>query len=572
MKQIFFSALFFFSITVNAQVGIGTASPNSSAQLDISSTDKGLLIPRMTAAEITAISLPATGLLVFQTDNTPGFYYYDGSAWTPLHSGVLSIANGGTGSSTQNFVDLSTDQTIDGAKNFSSDLHANNITASSYIIPAGTSSQFLKADGSVDNNTYLTSIDAAAGYLPLTGGTLTGALTGTGATFNNDVLMGENTQRSLPALKLVGYSATGITGGGGLELGDGGAVNMRIYRTETNNFNISTTGSFYPYLGINADTYDPAYTLDINGTLGVRNNTTMAGTLNVASTLDVAGTATFTKDLGVNGLVIGKGAGQNDQNTAIGAGALGSGTGSRNTAVGNNSMANYNGTSFDNNSGVGYSNMISLTSGQQNTSVGAEAMMALTTGSNNTSIGAQTLLNNTGNDNTALGYRVGETLTTGSQNTLIGSGANVSSGSITNAIALGNGAIVAADNSIQLGNSNVTTVHTSGSLTTGAVTYPNTDGTTGQVLSTNGSGTASWSSISASAIEVADEFTATAVQTDFTLTQSPSANSRVKMYINGIRISNTAYSISGNTLTYNATNNGSYSLTATDRIQFDYFY
>src|ERR1019366_7674464 len=187
---------------------IGTSTPNSSAQLDISSTERGLLAPRMTSAQVAAIASPATGLLVYQTDNTPGFYYYDGNAWTLLHSGVLSVANGGTGSSTQNFADLSTDQTIGGVKTFSSDVLANNITASSYIIPAGTSSQFLKADGSVDNNIYLTATDVSSGYLPLTGGTLTGGLTGTTATFNNDVLMGQNTQRSLPALKLVGYSAS----------------------------------------------------------------------------------------------------------------------------------------------------------------------------------------------------------------------------------------------------------------------------------------------------------------------------------------------------------------------------
>ena len=72
--------------------------------------------------------------------------------------------------------------------------------------------------------------------------------------------------------------------------------------------------------------------------------------------------------------------------------------------------------------------------------------------------------------------------------------------------------------------------------------------------------------------EVADEASATAGQTSFTLTQTPSSNSKVKMYINGIRISNTAYSFSGKTLTYNATNNGSYTLVAGDRIQFDYYY
>ena len=76
----------------------------------------------------------------------------------------------------------------------------------------------------------------------------------------------------------------------------------------------------------------------------------------------------------------------------------------------------------------------------------------------------------------------------------------------------------------------------------------------------------------ASIMEVADEFSASAAQTDFTLTQPPSANSKVKMYINGIRISNTAYSISGNTLSYTAASNGGYIISNNDRLQFDYYY
>ena len=72
--------------------------------------------------------------------------------------------------------------------------------------------------------------------------------------------------------------------------------------------------------------------------------------------------------------------------------------------------------------------------------------------------------------------------------------------------------------------------------------------------------------------EVADEFTAVAPQTTFTLTQIPSVNSKVKMYINGVRISNTAYSNAGTLLTYDPTKNGLYSLVTGDRIQFDYFY
>jgi hypothetical protein len=72
--------------------------------------------------------------------------------------------------------------------------------------------------------------------------------------------------------------------------------------------------------------------------------------------------------------------------------------------------------------------------------------------------------------------------------------------------------------------------------------------------------------------EVADEPNATADQTIFTLSQTPSVNSKVKMYVNGIRISNTAYSVSGTTLTYDPVNNGSYTLNTSDRIQFDFYY
>jgi hypothetical protein len=78
--------------------------------------------------------------------------------------------------------------------------------------------------------------------------------------------------------------------------------------------------------------------------------------------------------------------------------------------------------------------------------------------------------------------------------------------------------------------------------------------------------------VSNAILEVADEFSATSSQTSFTLSQSPSSKSKVKMYVNGIRVSNTSYSWSGTTLTYNPTNNGGYSLSLNDRIQFDYFY
>jgi hypothetical protein len=66
--------------------GIGTTTPNSSSLLDINSTTQGMLVPRMTKAQRDAVASPATGLLIYQTNNTPGFYYYSGSAWTAVSS------------------------------------------------------------------------------------------------------------------------------------------------------------------------------------------------------------------------------------------------------------------------------------------------------------------------------------------------------------------------------------------------------------------------------------------------------------------------------------------------------
>ena len=62
---------------LNAQIGIGTAVPASSSLLDIESNSKGLLIPRMIESDRLAINPAANGLLVYQTDEVPGFYYYD---------------------------------------------------------------------------------------------------------------------------------------------------------------------------------------------------------------------------------------------------------------------------------------------------------------------------------------------------------------------------------------------------------------------------------------------------------------------------------------------------------------
>jgi hypothetical protein len=97
MKQFFtLLAVVLFGTTAFAQVGIGTTTPEASAALDITSTTKGLLIPRMTDAQRQAISEPVAGLMVYQTDVTSGFYYFNGNEWINLAS---SNTNNNTNSS-----------------------------------------------------------------------------------------------------------------------------------------------------------------------------------------------------------------------------------------------------------------------------------------------------------------------------------------------------------------------------------------------------------------------------------------------------------------------------------------
>lgn len=92
-----FALLVIVSQGLFAQVGIGTASPNSSAALDINpSTPKGLLVPRVTAAQRTAIATPATGLMVYQTDGASGFYFNAGTSGTPSWVQVVAAVAPGT--------------------------------------------------------------------------------------------------------------------------------------------------------------------------------------------------------------------------------------------------------------------------------------------------------------------------------------------------------------------------------------------------------------------------------------------------------------------------------------------
>ena len=68
-------------VTSDGKVGIGTTTPEASAKLQLESTTQGFLPPRMTSAQKNAITSPAEGLMIYQTDRTKGWYGFDGASW-----------------------------------------------------------------------------------------------------------------------------------------------------------------------------------------------------------------------------------------------------------------------------------------------------------------------------------------------------------------------------------------------------------------------------------------------------------------------------------------------------------
>lgn len=92
--RLFFFLSFLFLSHLNAQIGVNTSSPNASSIIDIQSTTKGLLIPRLTNAQMNAISSPATALTIYNTDAS-SLYVYNGLSWNSREDRISGFLDDG---------------------------------------------------------------------------------------------------------------------------------------------------------------------------------------------------------------------------------------------------------------------------------------------------------------------------------------------------------------------------------------------------------------------------------------------------------------------------------------------
>jgi trimeric autotransporter adhesin len=412
-----------FSTFLNAQsVGINTTTPDASAALDVKSTTKGLLIPRMTTVQRTAIITAATGLQVFDTD-TKSVWFYNGTVWSQLsvgNNGWNLTGNAATNPST-NFMGTTDNQPLRFRVNnvWAGEIHptSGNVFFGLGAGQSNTTGNNNTAVGDHALNVNTIGIfNSAYGYYALAANTTGGGNTANGyQTLYSNTIGYNNTANGIRAL----YSNTTGTN----NTGNG---NVTLYSNTTGISN-TATGSVALYSNTTGSNNTA------NGYYALASNTT--GDNNIAMGLEALNNnSTASQNTGIgNGALFTQsfsngGTAWISGNTAVGYAALyanqptSTSDGINNTAVGNLALT-ANTTGYDN-TGIGVTALYSNTTGVENTAIGRQSLFFNTIGRENTATGYKALRNNTeGNYNTANGAIALYSNTTGSFNTADGNAA-----------------------------------------------------------------------------------------------------------------------------------------------------
>ena len=514
---IILTAILFCTATNYSQVAINTdgSIPESSAMLDVKSSNKGILIPRMLETDRTSIQSPAKGLLVYQTDADSGFYYNAGNAaptWVKLYSGNTSayawttLGNSGTSSGTD-FIGTADNQALD--------IRTNNtvrvrITIKGQIEVLNTGHSVFIGEGAGANDNLTDNknvfIGEDAGHENITGNI--NSAVGNEALLNNttgdyNTSVGAYTLKTNKANNrstAVGYKA--------MQYADDQTLGRSTYNTAIGNYALSgsttpanNTGRFNTAIGDQAlykNTFGEGnnshgYQSLFSNTTGCSN--TAIGTRALYSNTDKSNLVAIGDSALYNNSIDSWSSDDAICNTAVGSKALFSNTsGSQNTAIGTGSLysntvrsglvakgdsalsnngvgasqsyhstknvaigsrALFSNTTGSSNTACGFFALTENTTGAQNTAFGDRALIDNTSGTSNTAIGAGSLENNNNSYNVACGFQTLKLNTIGSFNTALGYGAFSTGSGYTNSTALGNGAEPGASDRVRIGNDDI---------------------------------------------------------------------------------------------------------------------
>jgi hypothetical protein len=490
----------FISTSVSAQIvqkyGDNNGAINSNSVLELESSNKGLLLPRLALTSTTAVtplSAHVQGMTVYNTatagDVTPGIYTNSGAAWVRVtDSAILSSYLPLTGGSISGQLRSTV---VTGTAPFAVDstTPVTNLSIGGNAATATTATNATNTGITNDTTTavavYPTFVTSNTGNLPqkVTSTKLsfipsTGILSATGFSGSGASLTGTASALSIGGNAATATTATNATNTGitsdittaatfypTFVSGISGNLPQKVASTDKLSFIPSTgiltatgfSGSGAELTGISASNITTGVLPVDNGGTGVTSIAGIQTILGLAGSNVAIGASSGVTTQGTNAIAIGEGSGnfnQGSSSVAIGPYAGYENQGATSVAIGSNAAQSGSGAS---------SIAIGFAAGQ-----GGSGDDSIAIGSYASSYGANSLA----------------------------IGASATSGTYTNSAAIGNGAESTGNNTIQLGNTAVTNVSTSGTITAGAVTYPNTHGTADQVLSTTGSGTLAWTDVS----------------------------------------------------------------------------
>lgn len=439
----------------SGSVGIGTISPNSSSVLDITSTNQGMLVPRMNRLQRNAIASPAIGLLIYQTDNQPGFYFFNGAQWTALlqtnfANRNLSNLNATTAINTSLLPNSTLTYNLGSAALRWNDIYLNNLRFTDGSIQTSAFIPYVAGTGISIVGTGITNTSPDQ-LVTLTGSGAT-SISGTYPNFTISSTDNNTTYNAGSGIDIVGTTISNIlpdqivtlTGSGATSI-SGSYPDFTISSTDNNTIYsagagidiagdiISLTNTGVVSGSYGSSTSVPVITVDAMGRLtevtevlitggGTGANTSLSNLTTTSVNQSLVPDTYGVYDLGSTSLP------WNDIESevisAITHYRLGSDiifhiTGDDNTFVGissgNEISSGYDNTCVGNGAGS------DITSGHNNTIVGEGAGDLINTGFNNTFIGAGSgHLTTSGEDNTFIGFYAGYQDTSSAFNTFVG--------------------------------------------------------------------------------------------------------------------------------------------------------